>query len=208
MRIKHIGLLKPHPDKVNELIEAVRELRVFSIGLPNVVSFTHGPYDSQEGLNQGFTYIFEVVFSSKKARDEYLDNETHKNIAGKIIGNLENPNDFKTYVAVVDFEDKFLTIRSLCDFVEQFITENTAKIKARDKETLDILEFSREQLINANKKDKPVFNKIIDLSLFNTQNRLFEIDRENIIRGRIAKMIQKIDTILAEESNAPTCTIL
>lgn len=221
MQIKHIGLLKPAPGKEANLIAAVEELGKFSESSKNVVSFTHGPYDSHEGLNQGFSYIFEVVFSSKEARDEYLNNETHKTIAGKIIGNLENPEDFKTSVSVVDFEDKFLTIRSLCDFIEQFIPKKDAQIKARDKETFEILGLAREQLINAQKKDNSVFNKTIDLkAIFNTQNEsFFNINRENITQARIRNMIQRIDNILNTQqvikesittttTNTPTCNIL
>ena len=59
-----------------------------------VVDITSGPYESPEGLNQGFTHAFVVTFAEEGFRDAYLEHPDHEIVKQMIVkqlaGNLAN----------------------------------------------------------------------------------------------------------------------
>ncbi|MGB0144778.1 MAG: Dabb family protein, partial [Akkermansiaceae bacterium] len=45
--------------------------------IPGLLDFHHGPYDSAEGLNEGYTHGFIMTFDSAESRDAYLPHPEH-----------------------------------------------------------------------------------------------------------------------------------
>jgi hypothetical protein len=70
------------PEKIRELTEAFRALQHEISG---IVAFEHGVNNSPEGLNQGFTHVFLLTFTSAAARDAYLPHPAHKAF-GELLG--------------------------------------------------------------------------------------------------------------------------
>jgi hypothetical protein len=48
--------------------------------VPGLLEFLHGPYDSAEGLNDGFTHGFIMTFDSPASRDAYLPHPVHEDV--------------------------------------------------------------------------------------------------------------------------------
>lgn len=67
--------------------------------IPGIVSIEAGPYESPEGLNQGFTHGFLVTFESPAARDGYLPHPEHDKVRDALLEHLES-------VVAFDFEVK------------------------------------------------------------------------------------------------------
>jgi hypothetical protein len=89
--IKHIVLLKFKENCPSQDIEwCFKALAGLKDHIPEILSFNHGCYRSQEGLNQGYGHGFEMEFSDERCRDIYLDHQVHKDVAGKIIPLLED----------------------------------------------------------------------------------------------------------------------
>jgi hypothetical protein len=57
--------------------------------IPGLIDFNYGPYDSAEGLNDGFTHGFIMTFESPQARDEYLPHPVHEDVKLVVVPNLE-----------------------------------------------------------------------------------------------------------------------
>ena len=57
--------------------------------IPGLLDMIHGPYDSDEGLNDGFTHGFIMTFESLRARDEYLPHPEHERVKEIVIPCLE-----------------------------------------------------------------------------------------------------------------------
>ena len=82
MAVKHIVLLKFKPETKAEVIsDFFADLSALESGIPEMLSYEHGPYSSNEGLNQDFTHGFVMTFSSETARDHYLTHPKHLDIA-------------------------------------------------------------------------------------------------------------------------------
>lgn len=56
----------------------------------------YGPYDSTEGLNDGYTHGFIMTFESPEAREAYLPHPVHEAVKDLVIPRLER-------VVVFDF---------------------------------------------------------------------------------------------------------
>jgi hypothetical protein len=57
----------------------------------------HGPYESAEGLNDGFTHGFIMSFDTAANRDAYLPHPEHERVRDIVVPCLER-------VVVFDFE--------------------------------------------------------------------------------------------------------
>ena len=57
--------------------------------VPGLLDITHGPYDSSEGLNEGFTHGFIMTFESPAARDTYLPHPEHERVKEIVLPCLE-----------------------------------------------------------------------------------------------------------------------
>ena len=68
--------------KINQITAAFAALRD---QIPNVIAFEHGENNSPEKLNQGFTHVYQLTFTSAAARDVYLVHPAHKAF-GSLLG--------------------------------------------------------------------------------------------------------------------------
>jgi hypothetical protein len=64
--------------------------------IDGLLKIEHGPYDSSEGLNDGFTHGFIMTFDSPESREAYLPHPVHEKVKELIIPRLER-------VVVFDF---------------------------------------------------------------------------------------------------------
>lgn len=92
IKVKHIVLFKFKPETTRETINFVfKELSalVTEKKIPGIISFSHGPYSSQEGLHRDYTHAFIMNFDSEKARDAYLPHPEHIKVKSIIDPHLE-----------------------------------------------------------------------------------------------------------------------
>ena len=84
--MRHIVVFKFKPgvseDQIQQLADAFRELKD---KIPGVISFEHGINDSPEGLNLGFTHIYQLTFEDAQARDIYLPHPEHQKFITKFV---------------------------------------------------------------------------------------------------------------------------
>ncbi len=57
--------------------------------IPGFLEMEYGPYDSTEGLNDGYTHGFIMTFESPEARDAYLPHPIHEDVKDLVIPRLE-----------------------------------------------------------------------------------------------------------------------
>jgi len=96
--IRHFGVFQFHPDiteaKISECFEALTGM----VGkIDGLLSVEHGPYQSDEGLNEGFTHGFIMTFDSTESRDAYLPHPVHEAVKEIVVPCLAR-------VVVFDFE--------------------------------------------------------------------------------------------------------
>lgn len=65
--------------------------------IPGLLAMEHGPYESAEGLNDGFTHGFIMSFDNGASRDAYLPHPEHERVKEIVVPRLER-------VVVFDFE--------------------------------------------------------------------------------------------------------
>ena len=90
MAVKHIAFLKFKeeitPDTIDECYAALRGLVDKIDGLED---FIGGPYESDEGLNDGFTHGFVMTFDTPENRDAYLPHPDHMEVVNLVQPKLE-----------------------------------------------------------------------------------------------------------------------
>ncbi len=96
-RVKHYGCFQfkseISTDQISECFATMAEM----VGkISGLLDFHHGPYDSAEGLNDGYTHGFIMTFESPQARDEYLPHPVHEEVKEFVVPKLER-------VVVFDF---------------------------------------------------------------------------------------------------------
>lgn len=57
--------------------------------IPGLLTMQHGAYQSDEGLNDGFTHGFVMTFDSPQSRDAYLPHPEHERVKLVVVPNLE-----------------------------------------------------------------------------------------------------------------------
>lgn len=91
-QINHTVLLQFHPEITQAQIDEVfQRLAQLKETIPGILSFTHGPNNSPEGLAHNFTHGFSMIFQDAAARDAYLphpDHEAFKEWAIPMIANV------------------------------------------------------------------------------------------------------------------------
>ncbi len=95
--VRHIALFQFKAEiteaKIDECFVALQGM----MGrIPGIVGFEHGPYESAEGLNDGFTHGFIMTFDSPESRDAYLPHPIHEAVKDIVVPCLER-------VVVFDF---------------------------------------------------------------------------------------------------------
>jgi len=64
--------------------------------IPGLLDMEYGPYDSTEGLNDGYTHGFIMTFDSPASREAYLPHPIHEEVKALVVPKLER-------VVVFDF---------------------------------------------------------------------------------------------------------
>ena len=57
--------------------------------IPGFLEMEYGPYDSSEGLNDGYTHGFIMTFESPMAREAYLPHPVHEQVKELVVPKLE-----------------------------------------------------------------------------------------------------------------------
>jgi hypothetical protein len=88
--VRHIALFQFKDEitqtKIDECFEALKGMQGRILG---IVGFEHGPYQSGEGLNEGFTHGFIMTFDSPASRDAYLPHPIHEEVKDIVVPCLE-----------------------------------------------------------------------------------------------------------------------
>ena len=86
--VRHIVVFKYKAGTSEEQVREVTKAFVaLQTKIPGIVSLEHGVNNSPEKLNQGFTHVYQVTFTSAAARDAYLPHPAHKAF-GELLGRL------------------------------------------------------------------------------------------------------------------------
>lgn len=96
--VRHYGIFQFKPEvseaQIDECFSAMKGM----VGqIPGLQDLEHGPYESPEGLNEGFTHGFIMTFDSPESRDAYLPHPVHESVKDIVVPRLER-------VIVFDFE--------------------------------------------------------------------------------------------------------
>ncbi len=88
--VKHIAFLQFKEDVSPDQIDRCFESLVGMVGrIPGLLDIVHGPYESDEGLNDGYTHAFIMTMESPAARDAYLPHPIHEEVKAGIDPHLE-----------------------------------------------------------------------------------------------------------------------
>lgn len=96
--VKHFGVFQFKENITDQQIEHCFATMHAMVGeIPGLLEMIHGPYKSDEGLNDGFTHGFIMTFESPEARDAYLPHPVHERAKEIVVPCLER-------VIVFDFD--------------------------------------------------------------------------------------------------------
>ncbi|MFM7264272.1 MAG: Dabb family protein [Cyanobium sp.] len=88
--LHHVVLFRFRSDLPEGAVDAVfAELRSLPQAIGGIRSFQGGAYHSWEGLSQGFTHGFTMVFEDGPARDAYLPHPAHQAVVERLVPMLE-----------------------------------------------------------------------------------------------------------------------
>lgn len=88
--IRHFGVFKFKPAvSEQQIAECFRVMKGMVGKVPGLLKMEHGPYDSDEGLNEDFTHGFVMTFDSKESRDAYLPHPLHEKVKQLVVPRLE-----------------------------------------------------------------------------------------------------------------------
>ena len=89
-QVKHYGVFQFKEEITPEQIDACFvELHSMVGKIPGLLDMIHGPYESDEGLNDGFTHGFIMTFESPESRDAYLPHPVHEQVKDVVVPCLE-----------------------------------------------------------------------------------------------------------------------
>lgn len=96
--VRHFGMFQFKEGITEAQIKTCFEELVGMVGkIPGLQKVEHGPYESDEGLNEDFTHGFIMTFDSPESRDAYLPHPEHERVKEIVVPCLER-------VVVFDFE--------------------------------------------------------------------------------------------------------
>ncbi len=193
MKMKHIVLLKfkeeTTPKQIEDCFSMLGELKS---KIPGIESFSCGPYSSHEGLNQGFTHVFEMSFSSAKERDDYLVDPEHQKVASIIVSHLKDLKD----VVAFDYHEPTPppTPRTICDGAEEILAQASSEDKER---TLELLNGVKDKL---SKLSGVQTDKKIPKNFFGEQQKQEFKIQNTTLSHRIKNLLEKIEEKIHELS--------
>jgi hypothetical protein len=87
---RHFGVFHFKPEVTQEQIEeSFLALVDLKNKIPGLLTVEHGPYQSAEGLNDGFTHGFIMTFETAQHRDDYLPHPDHQLVVDLVQPRLE-----------------------------------------------------------------------------------------------------------------------
>ena len=90
-RVKHIAFFKFKSDRTpDQITEVWRIMESLPERIPGILDLSWGVNTSPEGLSQGFTHSFVMLFESVEARDAYLPHPVHQEAVQLVIPHLES----------------------------------------------------------------------------------------------------------------------
>ncbi|MGB0291115.1 MAG: Dabb family protein [Luteolibacter sp.] len=96
--VRHFGVFQFKPEITPAQIDhCFVELEGMVGKIPGLLDIEHGPYQSDEGLNEEFTHGFIMTFDTLESRDAYLPHPVHEAVKDIVVPCLER-------VVVFDFE--------------------------------------------------------------------------------------------------------
>ncbi|MFC7338772.1 Dabb family protein [Haloferula chungangensis] len=96
--VRHYGMFQFNDDVTEEQVaECFREMMAMVGKIPGLLEMEHGPYKSDEGLNEDFTHGFIMSFDTPESRDAYLPHPEHERVKEIVVPRLKR-------VVVFDFE--------------------------------------------------------------------------------------------------------
>ncbi len=88
-RVKHIAFFQFKPECTAEDITDVWcIMENLTKVIPGILDLTYGPNTSTEGLSDGFTWSFVMLFENAAARDAYLPHPAHQDAVQKVVPRL------------------------------------------------------------------------------------------------------------------------
>lgn len=88
--VRHFGVFQFKAAVTDEQIAFCFKTMKEMVGkIPGLLAMEHGPYNSSEGLNDGFTHGFLMTFDSLESRDAYLPHPVHEHAKDVVVPNLE-----------------------------------------------------------------------------------------------------------------------
>jgi hypothetical protein len=96
--VRHFGMFQ-FKDGVtsSEIDDCFTQMKGMVGQIPGLLDMEHGPYESAEGLNDGFTHGFIMTFDNPANRDAYLPHPEHERVRDIVVPRLAR-------VVVFDFE--------------------------------------------------------------------------------------------------------
>ena len=89
-RVKHIAFFKfKSTCTTADIAEVWQIIEELPRQIPGILGLTWGRNISTEGLDQGFTHSFAMVFENLAARDVYLPHPAHQEAARRVVPRLE-----------------------------------------------------------------------------------------------------------------------
>ncbi len=77
-KVRHLGIFEFKKGITTEQIDECFVEMMKMVGqIPGLLKMEHGPYKSDEGLDDGFTHGFIMTFDSPESRDAYLPHPIH-----------------------------------------------------------------------------------------------------------------------------------
>lgn len=84
--VRHVVVFKYKADATDaQIAQITNAFRALKDKIPGITGFEHGINNSPEGLNQGFTHVYQLTFKDVASRDAYLPHPDHAAF-GKLLG--------------------------------------------------------------------------------------------------------------------------
>ena len=88
--VKHIAFFQFKPTcTAADIADVWRIIEELPRQIPGILNLTWGVNTSTEGLSEGFTHSFVMIFESAAARDAYLPHPLHQEAARRVVPRLE-----------------------------------------------------------------------------------------------------------------------
>jgi hypothetical protein len=83
--IRHVVVFKYKATTTDaQIAEVTAAFRAMTKKIPGILAFEQGKNHSREKLDQGFTHVYLITFSSVTARDAFLPHPEHKKFSDQL----------------------------------------------------------------------------------------------------------------------------